>query len=160
MALDPDYEVWRLYGNMGWPGRYIFDRTGRLALMHYGEGEYEDTERAIGEVLGLDVEPMKPVRPEDVSGTLLEPQTADIKLPAERDRLELVRDWTDGEDWIAAADAGAAARFEFSAGAAYAVLSGADKEPGLYEVDGTVEAESPGLRLHGVQFTPVPPGRS
>ena len=47
--------------------------------------------------------------------------------------------------------------FSFSGGAAYAVLSGAGVEPGLYEIDGRVEAESPGLRLHGVQFTPAPP---
>jgi hypothetical protein len=160
VALDPHYEIWKLYGNKGWPGRYLFDRAGRLALLHYGEGEYEDTERAIGEVLGIDVDPVEPFRPEDAPGVLLEPQTADIALPADRDRLELVRDWTDGEDWIAAADAGAAAHFEYSAGAAYAALSGADIEAGLYEVDGTVEAESPGLRLHGVQFTPVPPAPS
>jgi hypothetical protein len=160
VLLDPDFETWREYGNKGWPGRYLFDGTGKLAHIHYGEGEYEDTERAIGECVGLELEPMEPVRPEDVPGTLLEPQTADIVLPADRDRLELVRDWTDGEDWIAAADAGAAARFEFSAGGAYAALSGAGIEPGLYEVDGTVEAESPGLRLHGVQFTPVPPAPS
>jgi hypothetical protein len=160
VALDPDYEVWREYGNRGWPGRYLFDRTGRLALLHYGEGEYEDTERAIGECLGIDVEPMAPIRPEDVPGVLLEAQTADIALPADRDRLELVRDWTDGEDWIAAADAGAAASFSYTAGAAYAALSDGGVEPGLYEVEGRVEAESPGLRLHGVQFTPVPPGPS
>jgi len=160
VALDRDYRLWREYGNKGWPGRYLFDRKGKLALLHYGEGEYEDTERAIGEVLGIDVEPMKPLRPEDEPGVLLEPQTADIALPADRDRLTLVRDWTEGEDWIAAADAGAAATFEYSAGAAYAVLSEGGVEPGLYEVDGTIEAESPGLRLHGVQFTPVPPGPS
>jgi AhpC/TSA family len=161
VALDPDYQLWREYGNKGWPGRYLFDRTGKLALLHYGEGEYEDTERAIGEVLGIDVQPMKALRPEDEPGVLLEPQTADIALPADRDRVELVRDWTDGEDWIAAADAGAAARFSYTGGAAYAVLSeGGLDEPGLYEVEGTVEAESPGLRLHGVQFTPVPPARS
>ena len=160
VALDPDYEVWREYGNKGWPGRYLFDREGKLALLHYGEGEYEDTELAIGEVLGIDVEPMAPLRPEDAAGALLEPQTADIALPAGRDRLDLVRDWTDGEDFIEAADAGAAARFTFTAGGAYAALSGGDVEPGLYEVDGTVEAESPGLRLHGVQFTPVPPAPS
>ena len=29
---------------------------------------------------------------------LLEPQTADIALPADRERLELVRDWADGPD--------------------------------------------------------------
>jgi hypothetical protein len=161
VALDPGFQVWREYGNKGWPGRYLFDRTGKLALLHYGEGEYEDTERAIGEVLGIDVEPMKPLRPEDEPGVLLEPQTADIALPGDRDRLELVRDWTDGEDWIAAADAGAAAGFSYTAGAAYAVLSeGGLEEPGLYEADGTVEAESPGLRLHGVQFTPAPPAPS
>jgi hypothetical protein len=149
-----------LYGNKGWPGRYLFDRAGKLRLLHYGEGEYEDTERAIGELLEIDVEPMAPLRPEDAPGVLLEPQTADIALPADRDRLELVRDWTDGEDWIAAADAGAAATFSYTAGAAFAALSEGGIEPGLYEVEGTVEAESPGLRLHGVQFTPVPPGPS
>jgi hypothetical protein len=160
VALDPGYELWRAYGNKGWPGRYVFDRTGKLALLHYGEGEYEDTERVIGECLGIDVEPMAPVRPEDAPGVMLEAQTADIALPADRDRLELVRDWSDGEDWIEAADAGAAASFSYSAGAAYAVLSEGGVEPGLHEVDGTVEAESPGLRLHGVQFTPAPPGPS
>jgi hypothetical protein len=160
VALDPGYEVWRLYGNKGWPGRYLFDRTGRLALLHYGEGEYQDTERAIGECLGIEVEPMAPIRAEDEPGVLMEPQTADIALPADRDRLELVRDWAEGEDWIAAADAGAAATFSYRAGGAYAALSEGGVEPGLYEVEGTVEAESPGLRLHGVQFTPVPPAPS
>jgi hypothetical protein len=88
---------------------------------------------------------------------LLEPQTADIGLPWDRERLELVRDWNDGEDWIEAVDAGGAASFSFRAGGAYAVLSGTGHEPGLYETDGTVVAESPGVRLHGVQFTPLPP---
>jgi hypothetical protein len=157
VLLDPAFAVWRLYGNKGWPGRYLFDRTGKLAFVHYGEGEYADTELAIGECLEIEVDPMEPVRPDDEPGLLFEPQTADIALPAERDRLELVRDWTDGEDWLEAADAGAAASFSFTAGGAYAVLSGAGLEPGLYESDGTVEATAPGLRLHGVQFTPSGP---
>jgi hypothetical protein len=89
----------------------------------------------------------------------LEPQTADIALPADRDRLDLVRDWSDGEDFVEARDAGAAATvLSFRAGGAWAVLSGGELEPGLYEVpDGTVVAESPGVRLHGVQFTPLRP---
>jgi hypothetical protein len=154
VLLDPDFEVWRLYGNEGWPGRYLFDKAGQLRFIHYGEGEYEDTERAIGECLGIEVEPMEPLRPEDAPGVLMEPQTADIVLPGDRDRLELVRDWELGPDYIEAVDAGAAARFEYSAGGAFAVMSGGGIEPGLYEVDGTVEAESPGVRLHAVQFTP------
>ena len=160
VLLDPELEVWRLYGNKGWPGRYLFDRAGRLLLVHYGEGDYRDTELAIQETLELEAspEPLPAMRPEDEPGVLLRPQTADIALPADRARLELVRDWSDGPDWIEAADAGAAAGFSFDAGAAFAVLSGGETEPGLYEVDGVVEAAAPGLRLHGVQFTPLPPG--
>jgi hypothetical protein len=163
VVLDPDLVMWRLYGNMGWPGRYLFDRRGLLRYLHYGEGDYEESELAIQEALHeLDPDlalppPLDPLRPEDAPGVELEPQTADIALPADRERLELVRDWEDGGDYIEAADAGAAAEFDFTAGAAFAVLSGADREPGLYEVDGTVVADSPGLRLHGVQFTPLPP---
>src|SRR5919201_6437753 len=163
VALDPELEIWRLYGNLVGPGRYLFDRRGLLRYMHYGEGDYRDAELAIQECL-LDLDPdaempapLDPLRPEDEPGALLEPQTADIALPADRSRLELVRDWVDGEDWIEAADPGAAANFRFRAGGAFAVLSGAGREPGVYETDGTVVAESPGLRLHGVQFTPLPP---
>ena len=162
VALDPDFAVWQLYGNKGWPGRYVFDRRLALRLLHYGEGEYADSEAVIQELLHeIDPEPefpepLKPLRPEDAPGALLEPQTADIALPAERDRLELVRDWVDGEDFIEAADAGAAAIARFNAGGAWAVLSGT-VEPGAYETDGRVVAESPGLRLHGFQFTPSPP---
>jgi len=91
---------------------------------------------------------------------LLAPQTADVSLPAERGRLELVRDWVEGEDYLEAADAGAAATVKFDAGAAFAVLSGGDLPPGPYETDGTVLAEDPGLRLHGFQFLPKPPPTS
>jgi len=162
VALDPELAVWRLYGNKGWPGRYLFDRHNRLRFLHYGEGEYRETELAIQEALDEAnpeelPEPLAPLRPEDAPGVLLEPQTADVVLPGDRDRLELVRDWEDGEDWIEALDAGAAATVSYSAGGAWAVLSGADVEPGVYETEGTVVAESPGLRLHGFQFTPAPP---
>ncbi len=166
VVLDPDLALWGLYGNRGWPGRYLFDRRSLLRFLHYGEGEYLETELAIQEAL-LEVDPelelpapLDPLRPEDAPGVLLEPQTADIVLPADRGRLDLVRDWGEGEDWLEAADAGAAASFSFSAGGAFAVLSGDDVEPGLYETDGTVTAEAPGLRLHAVQFTPAPPAPS
>jgi hypothetical protein len=163
VVLDPELEVWRLYGNRGWPGRYLFGRDGLLRDIHYGEGEYAAAELTIQECLGeLDEDfeaptPLEPLRPEEADGALLEPQTADIVLPADRERLELVRDWTEGEDFLEAADAGAALRFGFRAGEAYAVLSGEDVEAGLHQTDGTITAGSPGLRVHGVQFAPLPP---
>jgi hypothetical protein len=166
VALDPEFAVWRLYDNRGWPARYLFDRRGVLVHFHLGEGDYRATELAIQETLieiepGLALpDPIEPLRPEDAPGVRLEPQTADVALPADRGRLELVRDWLDGEDWIEAADAGASAAARFRAGGAWAVLSGAGVEPGLYETDGTVVAKEAGLRLHGFQFEPLPPGAS
>jgi hypothetical protein len=163
VALDPDFAVWRSYDNRGWPGRYVFDRRGILTYFHYGEGDYPGTELAAQDALreiepDLELpEPLAPLRPEDAPGIVLEPQTADVALPADRGRLELVRDWIDGEDWIEAADAGASATARFRAGGAWAVLSGGDLEPGLYETDGTVVADEAGLRLHGFQFEPLPP---
>jgi hypothetical protein len=164
VVLDPDLVIWRQYGNKGWPGRYLFDRRGLLRWFHYGEGDYEGTELAIQETLAeIDSdaempEPLAPLKPEDAPGVMLDAQTADVTLPADRSRLELVRDWIDGPDYIEARDAGAAARVAFDAGSAWAVLSGGELgAPGLYETDGTVVAETPGLRLHGFQFTPVAP---
>ena len=163
VALDPDFAAWRLYDNRGWPARYLFDRRGVLTHFHLGEGEYQATELAVQDAL-REIEPelalpdpLEPLRPEDAPGVELEPQTADVVLPAERERLELVRDWVDGEDWIEAADAGASAQARFRAGGAWAVLSGAGREPGLYQTDGTVVADEAGLRLHAFQFEPLPP---
>lgn len=166
VVLDPSAGVWRRYGNKGWPGRFLFDRRARLRHVHFGEGEYLETELTIHELLlelDLEVElppSLDPIRPEDAPGALLEPQTADVVLPRDRERLELVRDWTDGEDFIEARDAGAAAEVSFSAGAAYAVLSGADLESGVYESDGRVVAETPGVCLHGFQFLPRAPAQA
>ena len=89
---------------------------------------------------------------------LLEPQTADIVLPGDRERLELVRDWVDGHDYIEAADAGAGAAVRsFRAGAAFAVLSGSGR---ARAVRGRRRGQRgvARARLHGFQFTPLPPG--
>ena len=52
VALDSELELWSLYGNEGWPARYLFDDEARLAEYHYGEGAYAESERAIQELLG------------------------------------------------------------------------------------------------------------
>src|SRR3954467_1015639 len=129
VALDPQLETWRLYGNRGWPGRYLFDRRGLLRYMHYGEGDYRESELAMQECL-RELEPdrsfpdpLDPLRREDEPGVLLEPQTADIAPSSDRPRRELGRSWVDGVAWNESADAGAAAEFSSHAGAAFAALS-------------------------------------
>jgi hypothetical protein len=77
VVVDSGLEVWDLYGNEGWPARYLWDPRGALFSMHYGEGAYEETEREIGELLGIEVDPVPPVRPGDEPGAVLPAQTAD-----------------------------------------------------------------------------------
>ena len=45
--------------------------------MHYGEGAYQETEREIQALLGIERELVPPVRPGDEEGALLPAQTAD-----------------------------------------------------------------------------------
>src|SRR5579875_2348306 len=30
VVVDVDHEIWQLYGNLGWPARYLFDGANRL----------------------------------------------------------------------------------------------------------------------------------
>jgi thiol-disulfide isomerase/thioredoxin len=77
VVVDSELEIWRRYGNRGWPARYLWDSRGRLHDYHYGEGAYADTERAIQELVGDDREPVPPRRPEDDPRAMLAAQTAD-----------------------------------------------------------------------------------
>jgi thiol-disulfide isomerase/thioredoxin len=47
VALDSDYGVWRDFGNRYWPAVYLADAEGRIRYHHFGEGDYEECERAI-----------------------------------------------------------------------------------------------------------------
>jgi hypothetical protein len=71
VALDHQMAIWQLYGNEGWPGRYLWDTRLRLFEIHYGEGAYRETEEAIQELLGVQQELVEPVRPEDEPTAML-----------------------------------------------------------------------------------------
>ena len=81
VAIDSDLQVWDFYGNQGWPARYLWDQRGALFSYHYGEGAYAETEREIQELLGLEMDLVPPLRPEDEPGLLLPAQTADQPGP-------------------------------------------------------------------------------
>jgi thiol-disulfide isomerase/thioredoxin len=77
VLLDPELEMWREYENRGWPARYLFDDRGTLFDYHYGEGAYVETELAIQQLLGLERDPLEPLRPEDAPEARLAAQTED-----------------------------------------------------------------------------------
>jgi hypothetical protein len=77
VAIDTELKTWDLYGNEGWPARYLWDRELALHSLHYGEGAYAETEREIQALLGITGDVVAPVRPEDEPDALLVAQTAD-----------------------------------------------------------------------------------
>jgi thiol-disulfide isomerase/thioredoxin len=81
VVVDAELEIWQDYGNLGWPARYLFNQDGRLFEYHYGEGAYAESERAIQELLGLERPTVGAMRPEDVPGAVLTPQSEDVAGP-------------------------------------------------------------------------------
>ena len=152
VVIDTALEIWDLYGNLGWPGRYLFNQDGMLFDRHLGEGAYDETERAIQELLGIDQPLLPPLRPEDAPGALLEPQSEDVE---------------------------GAYSGPYQAGGVWAVLDGSGSiavngssltidHPGCYELLSHPESTRAELRLelartvrcHAVCFTPgLDPGR-
>jgi thiol-disulfide isomerase/thioredoxin len=51
VAIDNDYAVWRAFGNRYWPAIYLADARGRIRHHQFGEGGYDDCERAIQQLL-------------------------------------------------------------------------------------------------------------
>ncbi|HWE09264.1 MAG TPA: redoxin domain-containing protein [Solirubrobacteraceae bacterium] len=81
VAVDTELAIWREYGNLGWPARYLFNQQGRLFDYHYGEGAYDETERLIQGLLDVEGPILAPVRPEDAPGAVLAPQSDDVAGP-------------------------------------------------------------------------------
>jgi cytochrome c biogenesis protein CcdA/thiol-disulfide isomerase/thioredoxin len=52
IAVDNAYGTWQAYGNQYWPAHYLIDRTGHVREVHFGEGQYAETERDIQQLLG------------------------------------------------------------------------------------------------------------
>jgi thiol-disulfide isomerase/thioredoxin len=59
VVIDNDFAVWRSFDNHYWPAAYLVDRDGRVRFQHFGEGAYEETERAIQQLLGIDEETVR-----------------------------------------------------------------------------------------------------
>ena len=146
VGLDLEFRAWKQFDVPGWPARYLFDQKLKLFEYHHGEGDYDGTERAIGELLGAPIEPVPPLRPEDAPGAVL---------------VEPSREQAGA--WSGA----------YGAGAAYAVVSGTGtltvngapvvvEHPGLVTLvehpvhtEATLELSAgAGLEVHAVQFTP------
>jgi cytochrome c biogenesis protein CcdA/thiol-disulfide isomerase/thioredoxin len=51
VAIDNDYATWDAYDNEYWPADYLIDAEGNVRHVHFGEGDYTDTEHLIRQLL-------------------------------------------------------------------------------------------------------------
>jgi hypothetical protein len=139
VAPDSAYEIWKAYGNEVWPALYLWDRRGVLRYYHFAEGAYEETERAIQELL-LEIDdelevpgPMAPLRDTDAPEALVHPPTEHTYLEPDRSARMV--------------EEGERLTVRYAGAAAFAVLDGDGKVDVL--VDGelarTVSLEGPRL---------------
>jgi len=150
VAVDSDYEVWSAFANRYWPALYFADAEGLIRDQHFGEGRYEQSERVIQGLLGVDRELVS------VEGRGVE-KAADwdhLRTPetylgyARSDQsASLKGEWTVGSENVVLDEAGGSISYRFHARDANLVLSPGAHEPIPFRV--LVDGAPPGPS-HGV----------
>jgi cytochrome c biogenesis protein CcdA/thiol-disulfide isomerase/thioredoxin len=51
VAVDNNYAIWRSFNNQYWPAHYFIDAQGRIRFHHFGEGDYDQSEHVIQQLL-------------------------------------------------------------------------------------------------------------
>jgi thiol-disulfide isomerase/thioredoxin len=51
VAVDSDHAIWRAFNNEYWPALYFVDAQGRIRHHQFGEGDYEQSEKVIKQLL-------------------------------------------------------------------------------------------------------------
>jgi thiol-disulfide isomerase/thioredoxin len=174
VAADNDYTIWSAFNNNYWPALYFVDADGVIRDHHFGEGRYQESERVIQRLLGVERELVSVEglgveaeadwdnlrTPETYlgyersdqfaspNGAALEERVA-YELP-ERLRFNhwaLSGEWTIGREKVVLDQAGGSIAYRFHARDAHLVLSPGAREPIPFRV--LLDGEAPGP-LRGV----------
>jgi thiol-disulfide isomerase/thioredoxin len=155
VALDNDYEVWDAFANHYWPALYFVDAEGIIRDQHFGEGRYEQSERSIQRLLGVERELVcvegLGVEAEADWDHLRTPETylgsGRGERPASREDLHLNQwalsgEWTTGRENVVLDQAGGSIAYRFHARDAHLVLSPGVREPIAFRL--LLDGEAPG----------------
>src|SRR3954452_7669019 len=152
VVVDNDYEVWSAFANQYWPALYFVDADGVIRDQHFGEGRYEESERVIQRLLGIDRE-------------LVSVEGAGVEAAADWDHLRtpetylgaargehagnwaLSGDWAIGPESVVLAQAGGSITYRFEARDANLVASPGARDPIPFRV--LLDRQPPGAS-HGV----------
>ncbi|HKD48534.1 MAG TPA: cytochrome c biogenesis protein DipZ [Rhizomicrobium sp.] len=83
VAVDSNLAIWQAFKNEYWPAHYFVDADGRIRAHHFGEGEYDKSERVIQTLLreaGYKNVPGGIVNP-DTKGTFAGADETDMDSP-------------------------------------------------------------------------------
>ena len=81
VAQDNDFKTWDAFRNQYWPAHYLIDAKGQIRYIHYGEGDYLETEEAIRSLLrengvrGLGGDTSESVQAEKAASFKISPET-------------------------------------------------------------------------------------
>ena len=160
VAVDSDYGVWTAFANHYWPALYFVDKEGVIRDQHFGEGRYEESERSLQELLGVQRELVS------VGGVGVEAEadwehllTPESYLGQDRsesyvssiDQLRLntwtlTGEWAIGRENVTLERAGGSIAYRFSARDAHLVLSPGTHDPIPFRV--LLDGQTPGAS-HG-----------
>jgi hypothetical protein len=168
VAVDNGYRVWGAFDNQYWPALYFIDREGTIRDQHFGEGRYEQSERVIQQLLGVE-RALAPVKPRGVEaqadwdrlrtpetylgygrgerfaspgGVSQEPRVYELPDQLRPNHWALAGEWTIGRENVVLAQAGGSIAFRFEARDAHLVLSTSRREPIRFRV--VLDGEAPG----------------
>ena len=126
---DNDYATWNAYSNRYWPAKYLIDKDGHIRYTHFGEGEYDATEKAIQQLLAVDM-------PVDNPTYQITARTPELYLGTVRrvsGYFTTTGTW-DYSDEYAHPSSGAVLTLDFNAKDAFLVMAPADSLPGRVKV--------------------------
>jgi thiol-disulfide isomerase/thioredoxin len=81
IAMDNDFAVWRAFANQAWPALHFVDGGGRIRHRHFGEEDYERSERVIQQLLAE-------TGRDGVDQSLVSVEPGGVELPADWSTLE------------------------------------------------------------------------
>lgn len=164
VAQDNDYGTWNAYNNQYWPAEYLIDQTGKIVYEHFGEGNYDHTENAIRQLLGID-KPVGSENGQDLSGVqspemYFEPSRLQYLTSAQQPSLSpkpytlpptlalnsfaLGGNWQFTQDHAETTGGSATIRLHFSSGKLYMVAAAADPSKPItihISVDGVAQPD-------------------
>jgi len=174
VAVDNDYDIWSAFANHYWPALYFIDKEGLIRDQHFGEGRYDQSERVIQRLLGVErelvtIEGIGVEAPADwdhlrtpetylgygrerftpADGATLEPRAYELPKQLHVNHWALDGEWTIGRENVVLEQPGGSIACRFHARDAHLVLSPGARAAIPFHV--LLDGEAPG-RSHGVDI--------